>query len=56
MCVLNALRGESKLEMGDRKRPLDVRGGGIKGLDVKFNYRTKCNFSFTNMLSLSNPK
>ena len=27
MCVLNALRGESKLEMGDRKRPLDVRGG-----------------------------
>ena len=28
MCVLNALRGDSKLEMGDGKRPLDVRGGG----------------------------
>ena len=47
MCVLNALRGDSKLEMG----------GGVKGLDVKkFDYRTKCNFSFPNMLSLSNPK
>ena len=27
MCVLNALRGNSKLEMDDGKRPLDVRGG-----------------------------
>ena len=28
MCVLNALRGDSKLEMVDGKRPLAVRGGG----------------------------
>ena len=28
MCVLNALRDDSKLKMGDEKRPLDVRGGG----------------------------
>ena len=26
MCALNALRGNSKLEMGDGKRPFDVRG------------------------------
>ena len=26
MCVLNALRCDSKLEMGDGKRPLNVRG------------------------------
>ena len=30
MCVLNALRGDSKLEMGDGKRRLDVRGGGVE--------------------------
>ena len=29
-CVLNALRGDSKLEMGDVKCPLDVRGGGTQ--------------------------
>ena len=28
MCVFNALRGDPKLEMGDGKRLLDVRGGG----------------------------
>ena len=28
MCVFNALRGDSKLEMGDGKRLFDVRGGG----------------------------
>ena len=28
MYVLNTLRGDSKLEMGNGKRPLDVRGGG----------------------------
>ena len=34
-----------------------VRGETVKGLDVKkFHYHTKCNFSFPNMLSLSNPK
>ena len=26
MCILNALSNDSKLEMGDGKRPLDVRG------------------------------
>ena len=55
-CLIH-LRDESKFEMGDGKRPLDVRGEGVKGLDVKkFNCRTKCSFSFPNMLSLSNPK
>ena len=28
MCILNTLRGDSKLEMGDGKCPLDIRGGG----------------------------
>ena len=28
MCILSALRGDSKLEVGDGKRSLDVRGGG----------------------------
>ena len=31
MCIFNALRGDPKLEMGDEKRPLDVRGGGSQG-------------------------
>ena len=30
MCILNTLRGDSKLEMGNGKRPLDIRGGGVK--------------------------
>ena len=56
-CILNAWTGDSKLEMGDGKRPLDVRGGGGQRPGVKnLNYWTKCNFSFSNMLSLSNPK
>ena len=42
MYVLNTLRGDSKLEMGNGKRPLDVRGGGGQSLDVKkSNYRRK---------------
>ena len=28
-------RGDSEFEMGDGKRPLDVRGRGVKGLDIK---------------------
>ena len=28
MCVLNALRGHSKLGVGDGKRSLNVRAGG----------------------------
>ena len=28
-------RGDSKFEMGDGKRPLDVTKEGVKGLDVK---------------------
>ena len=43
--------------MGDRKCPLDVRVRGSKDLHIKkFNYCTKCNFSFPNMLPHSNPK
>ena len=30
MCLLNALRGDSKLEMGDGKCPLNVRNGSGK--------------------------
>ena len=30
MCVLNALSGDSKLEMGNGKRPLDVRRGRVQ--------------------------
>ena len=40
-------RGDSEFEMGDGKRPLGVRGRGVKGLDIKkSNYHTKCNFSY----------
>ena len=57
MCILNALSGDSKLEMGDGKLPLMLEVEGVKDLDVKkFNYRTKNNFSFPYMFSLSNPK
>ena len=57
MCILNALSGDSKLEMGDGKLPLMLEVEGVKDLDVKkLNYRTKNNFSFPYMFSLSNPK
>ena len=57
MCILNTLRGGSKLEMDDGKRPLDVRGGGDQRPGFKkFNYFTKSNFYFPNVLSLSNAK
>ena len=32
MCILTTLRGDSKLEMIEGKRPLDVRGGGVQRL------------------------
>ena len=57
MCILNTLRGGSKLEMDDGKRPLDVRGAGDQRPGFKkFNYFTKSNFYFPNVLSLSNAK
>ena len=55
--TVSFVRDDSRFEMGDGKRPLDVRGRGLKTCTLKkFNYRTKCNFSFANMLPLSNPK
>ena len=39
-----SLRNDSKFEMCDGKRPLEVKGEGVKGLGVeKFNYCTKYN-------------
>ena len=32
MCIHNTLRGHSKLEIGEGKRPLDVRGEGVQRL------------------------
>ena len=43
------------LNVGNGSWMLEVKG--VKGLDVKkFSDRTKCNFSFPNMLSFPDPK
>ena len=42
-------KGDSKFEIGERKCPLDIRGGGQRPGCQKFNYHTKCNFLTYNL-------